>query len=52
MDKNFAMASVLLDEGYSESYERCLKATRVCSGDIEKARDLLSKITIAENQFY
>lgn len=41
-----AMASVLLDEGYSTSYDRCLKAVQVTDGNVEAARDLLSKITI------
>ena len=47
--KLLATASVLLDEGYATSFDRCIKAATVTDGDIEKARDLLSKITITEN---
>lgn len=47
-----AMASVLLDEGYSQSFDRCHKAVICCNGNIEAARDILSKITITENQHY
>ena len=46
------MASILLDEGYSESFDRCHKAVLCCNGDIEQARNALSKITITENQHY
>lgn len=44
-----AMASCLLDEGYSTSFDRCLKVATITDGDIEASRDLLSKITITEN---
>ena len=37
-----AIASVLLDQGYSSSFDRCLKAITICHGDIEEARNLLS----------
>ena len=47
-----AMASILLDEGYSQSFDRCHKAVISCDGSIEAARDVLSKITITENQHY
>ena len=47
-----AMASILLDEGYSQSFDRCHKAVICCDGNIEAARDILSKITITENQHY
>ena len=43
------MASVLLDQGYSSSFDRCHKAVLCCDGNIEHARDILSKITITEN---
>lgn len=46
------MASILLDEGYSSSFDRCHKAVLCCGGNIEHARDMLSKITITENQHY
>lgn len=45
------IASMLLDEGYSQSFDRCLKAATCCNGDVEKARDLLSKVMITENQY-
>jgi translation elongation factor EF-Ts len=44
-----AMASILTDEGYSQNFDRCYKAVDCCNGNIEQARDLLSKITITEN---
>lgn len=44
-----ATASVLLDEGYSTSFDRCLKVATAVNGDIECARDMLSRITITEN---
>ena len=47
-----AMASILIDEGYSESFDRCFKAINCCRGNIDLARNLLSKITITENQYY
>ena len=47
-----AMASILTDEGYSQNFDRCYKAVDCCNGNIEQARDLLSKITITENQYY
>lgn len=46
------MASILLDEGYSSNFDRCHKAVLCCDGQIETARDMLSKITITENQHY
>jgi hypothetical protein len=50
-DHLLGIASVLMDEGYSQSFDRCLKATRACNGDVQKARDLLSKVMITENQY-
>jgi len=41
------MASILLDEGYG-SFERCSMVIRCVSGDMEKARTLLSKLIISE----
>ena len=43
-----AMASILIDEGYSQSFDRCFKAVNCCEGNIDDARDILSKITITE----
>jgi hypothetical protein len=40
---------MLLDEGYSQSFDRCLKAAKCANGEVEKARDLLSKVMITEN---
>jgi len=41
------MASILLDEGYG-SFERCSMAIRCLRGDMEKAREILSKLIICE----
>ena len=46
------MASILLDQGYSRNFQRCFKAVECTGGQIEAAKDLLSKITITENQYY
>lgn len=43
------MASILLDEGYG-SFERCSMVVRGLRGDMDKARSLLSKIIISEDQ--
>jgi hypothetical protein len=48
-DTLLGMASMLLDEGYSQSFDRCLKAARCANGEVERARDLLSKVMITEN---
>lgn len=50
-DHLLGVASILMDEGYSQSFDRCLKASRACDGDVEKARSLLSKMMITENQY-
>jgi len=50
--QQMAMASILLDQGYCNSFDRCYKAVNCCDGNIESARDILSKITITENQHY
>ena len=50
--QTMAMASFLLDQGYSESFDRCHKAVICCNGNLDHAKDILSKITITENQHY
>lgn len=47
--QTMAMASILLDEGYSTKFDRCHKAVICCDGNIDLARDIMSKITITEN---
>jgi hypothetical protein len=42
------MASILLDEGYG-LFERCNKVVRIMSGEMEKARSVLSKLIITED---
>ena len=48
-DVLLGIASMLLDEGYSQSFDRCLKAAKCANGEVERARDLLSKVMITEN---
>ena len=43
------MASILLDEGFG-SFDRCSMLIRCLRGDMEKAREVLSKLIISEAQ--
>jgi hypothetical protein len=43
------MASILMDEGFGSSFERCNNVIRALSGDMEKARAVLSKLIISED---
>jgi hypothetical protein len=47
-DQLLTMASILFDEGYG-TFERCSMIIKVLRGDMEKARNLLSKLIIEEN---
>lgn len=40
-DMCLGLASLLLDEGYCDSFDRCFKAVTCCHGNIEEARTLL-----------
>jgi hypothetical protein len=43
-EKAFQMASILFDEGLG-SFERCLKIVQGVRGNIDEARDVLTKLT-------
>lgn len=47
-DQLLTMASILLDEGFG-SFDRCSMVVRALRGDMDKARDLLSKLIISED---
>ena len=48
-DMCLGMASLLLDEGYTDSFDRCYKAIMCCQGDVDAARELLRSVMVTEN---
>ena len=50
-DMCLGMASLLLDEGYTDSFDRCYKAIMCCHGDVDGARELLRSVMVTENQY-
>jgi hypothetical protein len=45
------LASLLLDEGYCDSFDRCFKAITCCHGNVDEARALLRNVMVTENQY-
>ena len=47
-DKLYSIASILTDEGFG-SFDRCITVAKACKGNIDDARDVLSKLIFKEN---